>query len=686
MAQTAQERKNVAATRLGRPTEGVFRIQGAPEAAPSKAAGVTPRAFALGIALSMLICAILPYNDYYVAATYLSGNFFPISALAGMLLIVLLINPLLIALGRRKQIWTAPEIMTVWTMMLVTVGIPSSGLMRYFIPHLVAPHYYATPVNGWDAKIISHLPSKLFVSDPVAVTGFFEGLHRGQPIPWHAWYGPLAWWGVFIAFLFVGFFSLSTIVRRQWAENEKFSFPLVQLPVLLAEEPSPGYKFNTLLRSPLLWLAVGLVTAIHTVKGIHLFFPTVPDIPLLWHSQDWLTTAPWNSVNDIQIAIYPLIIGFAYLLPGEVCLSLWLFYLLFKAQVLLGTMYNWDMSTTGVGYSMGPAFVTYHETGGVLMMGVWLLYSMRAHLRSVWRKALFNDKSVDDSAEPTSYRFAVFGAIVSFVGMFVWLTAVADVQPVMAFGILTGAFIVFLMLSWLVAQAGLLFVTHTFVASQIMTVFLGSNTFNPQSLAMSSIAEHVGWQDPREFMMPSLLNSYQASNEVRLNPRSLVRALGVCVVFATIVSAISSIWLPYTHGGGTGMKNPFMYIWCPELPFQWTTTRLDNPVAPNTGAMLHMAGGAALVLVLFLCRTWIPSFPIHPAGFVVASSWAMYMLWFSLLIGWMLKVPVLRYGGIGLYRKLLPFFLGLILGDCMNAMVWTAIGLATHNGYILLPN
>ena len=674
------------------PTNGTARAdRGAkfPSAGPStalKTAHVSGRSFVLGLLLSMVICAILPYNDYYVAATYLSGNFFPISALAGLLLLVLLVNPLLIAIGQRKRIWTAPEILTVWTMMLVTAGIPSSGLMRYFIPHIVAPHYYASPVNGWESKIISHLPSRLFVSDPVAVTGFFEGLHRGQRIPWHAWVGPLSWWSIFIGFLFLGFFSLSTLVRRQWAENEKFSFPLVQLPVLLAESPAPGHKFNTLLRSPLLWLGVVLVTCVHTVKGLHLFVPTIPDIPLAWHTSDFLTTAPWSSLNDIQFAIYPLIIGFAYLLSSEVCLSLWLFYLLFKAQVLMGAFYNWDMSDTGVGYSMGPSYVTYHETGGVLMMGIWVLYSMRAHLKAVWRKAVFNDGAVDDSAEPTSYRFAVFGSIASFAGMFAWLTVVAGVQASMALGILVGAFVVFLMLSWLVAQAGLLFVTHTFVPSQIMTVFMGSTPFTPQSLAMSSIAEHVGWQDPREFMMPSLLNSYQASKEASLSPRSLVKALVACVICATLVSAVSSIWLPYTHGGGTALKNPFMYIWCPELPFQWTTTRLSSPVAPNIPAMLNMAGGALLVLVLFLCRTWIPAFPIHPAGFVVASSWAMYMLWFSLFIGWTIKVPILRYGGINLYRKILPFFLGLILGDCMNAIVWTIVGLTTHNGYILLPN
>ena len=657
-----------------------------PEPSTAPRSPVSTRSVVVGLVLALLMCALLPYNDYYIAATYLSGNFFPISALFGMLLIVLVVNPVLIAVGRRDKLWKPAEIMTVWTMILVVIGIPSSGLMRYLIPHLVAPHYYANSTNGWEAKIISHLPPYLFVSDKDAVTGFFEGLRRGQPIPWGAWAVPLAWWSIFVALIFLAFFCLSTLVRRQWVENEKFSFPLVQLPVQLAETPERGYLFNGLLRSRLLWTAVILVTCIHTAKGLHLFVPTIPDIPLVWHSSDMLTTLPWNSVNDIQFAIYPLVIGFAYLLSSEVCLSLWMFYLLFKAQVLIAAVNDWDLSFTGVGYSMGPSFVNYQEAGGVLMIGAWLIYSMRTHLKNVCRKAFRNAADVDDSSEPLSYRFAMIGGIFSFAGLFVWLTAVAGVQASMALAILVGAFMVFVMLSWLVAQAGLLFVTHTFVSSQITTVVVGSTPFTAETLTMASIAEHVGWQDPREFMMPSLLNSYQGAADTGLSARSLTKALALCVVLATVVSAISSIWLPYTHGGGTSMKNPFTYITCPQLSFSWASSLQSVPRASSLSGIGHIAAGAIFVLLLFLCRTWIPTFPIHPAGFVVASSWAMYMLWFSLFIGWAIKAPVMRYGGIKLYRTLLPFFFGLILGDCLNAIVWTVIGLITHNGYILLPN
>ena len=647
---------------------------------------VTRRSFVLGLILALILCAILPYNDYYIAATYLSGSFFPIGSLADVLLLTLIANPLLIAVRRRQWIWTPAEIMTVWTMTLVVAGIPSSGLMRYLIPHIVAPHYYANTANGWESTVISHLPPRLLVNDPAAVRGFFQGLDRGETIPWGAWLTPLAWWGLFAGLLFLAFFCLSALLRRQWVEHEKFSFPLAQLPILLCESPEPDRALNALLRSKLLWIAVACVTCLHTVKGLHLFVPTVPDVTTAWHSGDYLTNRPWSAVNDIQFAVYPLVIGFAFLLSSEVCLSLWLFYLLFKAQVYLAAIYNWDISTTGVGYSMGPAFVTYHEAGGLMMMSVWLLFSMRRHLKTVWNKATSNRSIIDDAREPMSYRFAVFGLIAAYLGLFSWLTIAAGIQPLMAFGMLAGSFLVFIALGWLVAQAGLLFVTATFASSQVMTETLGTHTFSTSSLAMGSLVEHVGWQDARELMLPSLLNAQHGATATSLDARSLTRALAICVPLAIVVSAVASIWLPYTHRGGIALKNPFMYISAPQLPFQWTSSQVHDPHTASAGAFLHLAGGALFVFALFVARVYVPAFAIHPAGFLVASSWAMYMLWFSLFLGWAIKVPVLRYGGLRLYRTLLPFFLGLILGDCLNALAWTAIGLATGSGYLLLPN
>ncbi len=61
------------------------------------------------------------------------------------------------------------------------------------------------------------------------------------------------------------------------------------------------------------------------------------------------------------------------------------------------------------------------------------------------------------------------------------------------------------------------------------------------------------------------------------------------------------------------------------------------------------------------------------------------MLWFSIFWGWLFKALILRYGGMRGYTALLPFFLGLIVGDVLNAVVWIVLGNLTQTGYNILP-
>ena len=49
-----------------------------------------------------------------------------------------------------------------------------------------------------------------------------------------------------------------------------------------------------------------------------------------------------------------------------------------------------------------------------------------------------------------------------------------------------------------------------------------------------------------------------------------------------------------------------------------------------------------------------------------------------LFIAWGLKGLTLRYGGLPTYRRFVPFFLGLILGDCVMGSLWALIGLALN--------
>ncbi len=56
--------------------------------------------------------------------------------------------------------------------------------------------------------------------------------------------------------------------------------------------------------------------------------------------------------------------------------------------------------------------------------------------------------------------------------------------------------------------------------------------------------------------------------------------------------------------------------------------------------------------------------------------WPLYD-WFALFLAWVYKAPTFRHGGVRTYRSLLPFFLGLILGEVATACKWVFID-GTH--------
>jgi hypothetical protein len=58
----------------------------------------------------------------------------------------------------------------------------------------------------------------------------------------------------------------------------------------------------------------------------------------------------------------------------------------------------------------------------------------------------------------------------------------------------------------------------------------------------------------------------------------------------------------------------------------------------------------------------------------------MGWLWCPTLVGWLIKMLILRYGGIRAFRNGIPFFIGLILGDYVISCLWTLLGL-----YLQIP-
>jgi hypothetical protein len=106
----------------------------------------------------------------------------------------------------------------------------------------------------------------------------------------------------------------------------------------------------------------------------------------------------------------------------------------------------------------------------------------------------------------------------------------------------------------------------------------------------------------------------------------------------------------------------------------------NSPSGPELGGILAMATGVLVVIALGSLRARFMAFPLHPIGFLAANSWGMQINWLAFLLGWLLKSLITHYGGLRVYNLLLPFFLGLIVGDALHSGLWGLVAWATGGG------
>ena len=181
-------------------------------------------------------------------------------------------------------------------------------------------------------------------------------------------------------------------------------------------------------------------------------------------------------------------------------------------------------------------------------------------------------------------------------------------------------------------------------------------------------------------MMPNIMNSLKAADEMKIKRHQLLLALGLSMVIGLSVSYYSALTISYQHGapytGGSGYLDQLESLLLnPKKGTDWV----------NTGFMFF---GGLFTLWLMWMRQVFLWWPFHPIGYMMMSNWASFKLWFSILLGWSMKFSIIKYGGLKAYRSARPFFLGLVLGEMVCAGLWAIVGMTTgiSTGYRIMPD
>lgn len=586
------------------------------------------------------------------------------------------------------------ELYTIYVMMLLASMVSSRGILEKLIPILVVTNYFATAENGWQQKFFHWIPKWAVPWNPdggikqFVTARFYDGLRPGEHIPWALWIIPLCAWGVFVALLLFAFLCMAVILRRQWADHERLTFPLVQLPLemIRGESALPGGSREPFLKNNLTWIGFMIPAVIFGLKGLHQYAPSFPDVTTDFDLNSLLfSQPPYDQVGFFHIYISFMAIGFFYLLPADLLFSLWFFFLLTKVEDLLCIHFGY-VATTMPMYGE-KTYQGYQIIGCYLTIVGYMFYTARPHLKKVWMAAthLRDRKSfvIDDSNETLPYSVAFWGLICSLLLMAEWLHLLGISYFLALFQVVTALMVIGLIMARSTSEAGMLLTETSFRPIDIYRMVGDPFKLGAQNLTGLAFMDGFMLRDQRGLVLSGFLDSMKLADGVHVRRRSLIGVFALSLVVALAISGWMQISLPYRLGAI--QMYGYVYSDNPVRAFHFASSTLSHTLPGlHLWDIFNFVLGIAVTIGMVTLRSQLAGFPFHPLGYALSGSWTMMVFWFPCLIAWLLKTLILRYGGMKLYSQMRPLFLGMVLGEIIMAVLFTAPALV--NRYTPTPN
>lgn len=625
----------------------------------------TLRAFLTGIFFSILITFYDHISADINAGSYLAIDHMPVAAISIFFFLVFFVNTILKRI-KWNLAFRPGELLLVYCMMLVACSVTEMGLGSQILPIISAPTYYANPNNQWLSLIVPHLRKNLVVTDPQAVTYFFEGLPKGMSIPWGVWIKPLSLWIPFILIFYFCTICIVVMLRKQWMDREKLVYPLTILPTEMVQEQQVQGKKAYLpkfFKNPLMWFGFGIAFLAGTLVALHAYNTMIP-APHLFQQ-----IKIFRGTQNLAFRVSFPVIGFVYLANLEVSFSLWFFSLIF--QIIKGVFNITGVSSTeniGIYGCAGYAIFAHLGTGAMLAMVVYSLYIARGHMKDIWRSAI-GKATVDDSGEILSYKTAFWGFVIGSIIVLGWLVY-SGLNVTIALVFYLFALIIFLVLTRIVCEAGIPTLVATIISSSVVISMWGSKHI-PVSALVALGLTYVYSADLRTFPMAASSMSLKIMDKFSFKKRYLFWAIMAAIFVNIVATMIFMLKISYKYGGIN--LNSWFFKGGPQAPFDYIADLIKNPTDSNKIGWLCRGIGLVVMSGLMFMRQQFLWWPLHPIGFVIGPVWLMDQLWFSIFIAWLIKKIILKYGGARAYEKSKYFFLGLPLGLYTCAGIWVII-------------
>ena len=514
--------------------------------------------------------------------------------------------------------------------------------------------WFATPENEWQSLFFRYIPDWIAVMDRNALTGYYEGTSNFFEIEHiQAWITPIINWLIFFSALAFSMIMLCVILRKQWIEHEKLSYPIILLPY----EMTTGSGFY---RSRLLWIGIGIGLGLDLLNGLNFLYPVIPGIPIRHDIGSMFTEKPFNAIGSTPIHLNPYAIGIGFLMPLGLSLSCWVFYIFWKVQLVFG-------SITGLNQTPGYPHIDMQSLGAYFALCLFALWVTHKHLWKVFKKIIGLRNDLDMSNEPIGYRGAFLGFLMSIVIVFGFCLK-AGMSWWGILGFFSIHFILVLAFTRMRAELGT--PTQDFYRagpSFFLTTIFGSRKIGAQTLTGFSFL-YGFTRNYRSQPMPNQLEGFKLAEKGSINNQQLLWVMWGSSVIGLLIGFIAFLHAGYLHGSiGT---------WRGQEAFNDLQRWLNIPSETEWRHLGFFGFGVILTICTLLMRIKFLWWQIHPLAYPLAGNWNFGRLWFPVFLAWTLKTILTRHGGIGAYRKTLPLFLGAMLGEFVMGSIWAILGLS----------
>ena len=615
----------------------------------------------------LIAILLIPLNSYWIMqmeVVYYSAHSTLIALFFNVIFNLLVLIGLNIPLRKFSPnlVFRQGELVTLYIMLSQSSALVGHSMLQILPPTMAAPFGLATPENEWKQLFGRYIPKWLAITDQRTLDGYITGvktessLYTARHI--EAWLAPVLIWSAFICVLMFVMICINIIIRKQWTDRERLTFPIAQVPF---EMTNPASK---LFRNRLFLISFCTVSAIGMINGFHFFFPTIPYLRVRPFNLGTLfTTKPWDALGQMALTFRPFILGLLFLIPLDITFSCWFFFFFWKAQLILGS---------AMGFRQRPELHHLNpeqSAGAYIALFVIALWIGRGHLarifKSIFHLATSEDRD-DGATEPLRYRTAVLGLICgfAFLVLFCWK---AGMSPLAA-GVF---FALYLMtevgITRIRAEVGSPIHDLYFAGPEYLMVnAVGTRKLGPRNLSVLSFfwfLTRAHYSD----VMPHQLEGFRLADQARMNNRRVLAAMLIATVVGTVVAFWAILDSAYQHSGA-------IMTWAGLAPFTRLQGWLTYPTSTDMLRLGFFAYGLLFGLFLMVMRWQFLWWPFHPAGYAVSSSYHMGGEWSMFFLAWLIKWLILKHGGLKLHRQALPFFFGMILGEFAVGGFWALFG------------